>query len=753
MKRLFTFIALSFLTFSTFAATITWDATKTGVQNWRDVANWVGGIIPVSGDEVIFDGAFSANITMAAGSSINDYRFANLEVKNGADVTLVSSHASTIVGITVTKFSIAINSKLKYDGATASGTNFKFYVDGAAAAGICTVNGTLSLGGLSATNQSINWNNTGSLINVESGGHVELANGGLAAFTSPTAVRLIFKSGSFLDYKRNGGSPPIADYQLGSLINITGVTTTFGGLNSSGTTYNGGLLWDCTSQTAAEASTLLIISSGSATFNYGGTITIKNTGMGSVRLTTYSNVTQSAPNSMGDIVVDGGSITLVSPTSLGAGNINLKSLTINGGTAVVGGILAGTSSSATVLNNYSQTGGTLNISANTSQTSLKVNGSFSQTAGAIQRTGANANTRIELIGSSLQSVTLGGTQTLISTLMVNNTGNAKLTANGTWDGNVAFNAGKLILDNVKLSVGGTANGTATGGWMVTQNGGSLTVKNVLDAIGKRFPVSDNLTTYSYVYLTPNGANADVNVKCDAGVTPAGTLDATKCYKKTINVTIESGAPTSSNVEYGFMTADAGVNVSGTNFIAYRYNGTAWAQAPGTMSGTVLGSPQFGANVSILFNGQTAFSPQVVGMDVALSVELKKINAYGKGRTNMIEWSTATEKNMKEYSADPHTKKFIDLATETVFGALWARDSLDYKTRALICVITDATMGRHAELDIHLRFALKEGWTEDELIEVLLHMSGYVGVPLIREAIYCAKDVFADERKKAKKAKK
>jgi 4-carboxymuconolactone decarboxylase len=47
----------------------------------------------------------------------------------------------------------------------------------------------------------------------------------------------------------------------------------------------------------------------------------------------------------------------------------------------------------------------------------------------------------------------------------------------------------------------------------------------------------------------------------------------------------------------------------------------------------------------------------------------------------------------------------------------------------------------------LRFALKQGWTEDELVEVLLHMSGYIGVPLIREAIYCAKDVFADERKK------
>jgi 4-carboxymuconolactone decarboxylase len=108
-----------------------------------------------------------------------------------------------------------------------------------------------------------------------------------------------------------------------------------------------------------------------------------------------------------------------------------------------------------------------------------------------------------------------------------------------------------------------------------------------------------------------------------------------------------------------------------------------------------------------------------------------------------------ERNKREYDADPIMKKFIDVATETVFGALWARPGLDLKTRSLICVVSDAATGRHPELDIHLRFALKEGWTEDELVEVLLHLSGYVGVPLIREAMLVAKDVFADVRGKSK----
>jgi 4-carboxymuconolactone decarboxylase len=106
-----------------------------------------------------------------------------------------------------------------------------------------------------------------------------------------------------------------------------------------------------------------------------------------------------------------------------------------------------------------------------------------------------------------------------------------------------------------------------------------------------------------------------------------------------------------------------------------------------------------------------------------------------------------ERNKREYDADPIMKKFIDVATETVFGALWSRPGLDLKTRTLICVVSDAATGRYPELDIHLRLALKQGWTEDELTEVLLHLSGYVGVPLIREAMLVAKDVFADVKAK------
>ncbi|HLZ73219.1 MAG TPA: carboxymuconolactone decarboxylase family protein [Dehalococcoidia bacterium] len=98
--------------------------------------------------------------------------------------------------------------------------------------------------------------------------------------------------------------------------------------------------------------------------------------------------------------------------------------------------------------------------------------------------------------------------------------------------------------------------------------------------------------------------------------------------------------------------------------------------------------------------------------------------------------------------DPLMERFRDLTSETIFGSLWTRPGLDLKTRALICVISDTATGRTPELAIHLRMARGQGWSEDELAEALLHLAGYVGAPLVREAMLTAKAVFADLRSEA-----
>jgi 4-carboxymuconolactone decarboxylase len=124
--------------------------------------------------------------------------------------------------------------------------------------------------------------------------------------------------------------------------------------------------------------------------------------------------------------------------------------------------------------------------------------------------------------------------------------------------------------------------------------------------------------------------------------------------------------------------------------------------------------------------------------------------YRKGqalRGQLMGEALAEQMNQNTYS-DPVMQKFRDLTTETVFGAIWSRPGLDHKTRALICVVSDAATGRDPELALHLRMALRQGWTEEELTEVLLHLSGYVGAPLIREAMLTASGVFLEARGEA-----
>jgi 4-carboxymuconolactone decarboxylase len=123
-------------------------------------------------------------------------------------------------------------------------------------------------------------------------------------------------------------------------------------------------------------------------------------------------------------------------------------------------------------------------------------------------------------------------------------------------------------------------------------------------------------------------------------------------------------------------------------------------------------------------------------------------AYKKGREirRQLMGDSMVQQMAKQVYDDPIMNKFGDYASEAVFGLLWSRPGLDFKTRALICVITDTATARWPELKIHLRMAIRQGWTEDELSEALLHTSGYIGVPFVREAMLTAKEVFAEMRK-------
>ena len=123
----------------------------------------------------------------------------------------------------------------------------------------------------------------------------------------------------------------------------------------------------------------------------------------------------------------------------------------------------------------------------------------------------------------------------------------------------------------------------------------------------------------------------------------------------------------------------------------------------------------------------------------------ELRAKGRAMRRKLMGEAYAAKLDGQVYSDPIMEKFAEVTQENIFGNLWTRPGLDLKTRAMIVVISDAATGRTPELQLHLRFARNMGWTEDELSEALVHLSGYVGAPLIREAMLTAVEVFKELR--------
>jgi 4-carboxymuconolactone decarboxylase len=92
--------------------------------------------------------------------------------------------------------------------------------------------------------------------------------------------------------------------------------------------------------------------------------------------------------------------------------------------------------------------------------------------------------------------------------------------------------------------------------------------------------------------------------------------------------------------------------------------------------------------------------------------------------------------------DEFTAPFQDFITRSAWGDVWSRPGLDRRTRSCITVALLAALGHHRELGIHLRGALRNGVTPDELREVLLQTAIYAGVPAANSAFAVAQEVIA-----------
>ena len=89
----------------------------------------------------------------------------------------------------------------------------------------------------------------------------------------------------------------------------------------------------------------------------------------------------------------------------------------------------------------------------------------------------------------------------------------------------------------------------------------------------------------------------------------------------------------------------------------------------------------------------------------------------------------------EFTAD-----FQDLITRYAWGEIWARPGLDRKTRSCITLTALVALNHHEELAMHVRAALRNGLTADEIKEVLLQSAIYCGVPAANRAFAVAQAV-------------
>ena len=92
---------------------------------------------------------------------------------------------------------------------------------------------------------------------------------------------------------------------------------------------------------------------------------------------------------------------------------------------------------------------------------------------------------------------------------------------------------------------------------------------------------------------------------------------------------------------------------------------------------------------------------------------------------------------------PFTADFQDLITRYAWGEIWTRPGLDRKTRSCITLTALMARGQLEELALHVRGALRNGLTQEEITEVLLQGAIYCGVPAARVAFAVAQRVLDD----------
>jgi 4-carboxymuconolactone decarboxylase len=102
--------------------------------------------------------------------------------------------------------------------------------------------------------------------------------------------------------------------------------------------------------------------------------------------------------------------------------------------------------------------------------------------------------------------------------------------------------------------------------------------------------------------------------------------------------------------------------------------------------------------------------------------------------------------VKAATADPDDifRPLQELVTEYCWGTVWTRPELPPRTRSTLTVAMLIARGQDHELALHIRGALANGCSQQEIVEVIVHSAIYCGVPAAISAARIAREVFAAE---------
>jgi 4-carboxymuconolactone decarboxylase len=133
------------------------------------------------------------------------------------------------------------------------------------------------------------------------------------------------------------------------------------------------------------------------------------------------------------------------------------------------------------------------------------------------------------------------------------------------------------------------------------------------------------------------------------------------------------------------------------------------------------------------------------VDGPKNADMERLSAHQQGMRVRREVLGDAHVDRAEAGKDEFTADFQDFITRYAWGDIWSRPGLDRRTRSVATLAALVALRAENEIAIHVRAALRNGLTPEEIKEVILHTAIYAGVPAANDGFRIAQKVIAEEQ--------